>query len=77
MIWDIVTAATAFIAAGFWFASAYGRLPLMSSYYDYTPPSDPFYKAVKLSANLNKVAAVFAGTSALSSAGKIVAEHLG
>jgi hypothetical protein len=64
-ILDICAALFAFIAAVFWFLSAYGRLPPMLTYWDSTPANDPFYQAVKFSAAMNKWAAVFSGASAL------------
>ncbi len=61
---DIGAALFAFGAAVFWFLSAYGKLPPLISYYDYTPDSDPFYKAVKFSAGMNRWAAILSGISA-------------
>jgi hypothetical protein len=63
---DIITALFAFIAAGFWFVSAYGKLPPLIAYWDATPATDPFYQAVKFSALMNRWAAAFSGISALS-----------
>lgn len=53
------------MAAAFWFASAYGKLPPPVAYWDRTPSKDPFYNAVKFSARMNKYAAIFSGLSAL------------
>jgi len=62
---DIAAAVCAFIAASFWFLSAYGKLPPLLSYYGSVPDNDPFYLAVKFSAIMNKYAAGFSGMSAL------------
>jgi len=70
-IFDLVVAALALAAAVFWFLSAYGELPHMGSYWDSTPVSDPFYKAVKFSATMNKWASVLSGLSALVMAIKL------
>lgn len=58
-------ALTAFVAAVFWFLSAYGALPKMVSYFDQAPQTDPFFMAVKYSAMMNRWAAGFSGVSAL------------
>jgi hypothetical protein len=63
---DFVTAGFAFIAAVFWFLSAYGNVPPLIAYWDYTPATDAFYRAVKFSARMNRDAAFFSGLSALS-----------
>lgn len=62
---DIVSAIFALFASSFWFLSAYGKLPIMQTYWDSTPDDDPFYKAVKYSAIMNKWAAAFSAVSAL------------
>ena len=62
---DIASAITAFAAAILWFVSAYGKLPPMVAYWDAAPPSDPFYKAVKFSARMNRWAANLSGIAAL------------
>jgi hypothetical protein len=62
---DIGTALFALVAAVFWFISAYGKLPPMIPYFDRTPESDPFYRAVKFSAKMNRWAAGLTGISAL------------
>ena len=49
---DILAAVFALIAAVFWFLSAYGKLPPMVAYWDRTPDNDPFYVAVRFSANI-------------------------
>jgi hypothetical protein len=54
----------AIAAAIFWFTSAYGKLPPMVAHWDQTPADDPFYKAVKFSAKMNRWAALLSGLSA-------------
>ena len=56
---DIAAALFAFLAAGFWFVSGYGKLPPMGMYWDAAPPNDPFYMAIKFSAKMNRWAAGF------------------
>jgi hypothetical protein len=68
---DVAAAVLAFIAAGFWFLSAYGELPRIVPYWGQTPESDPFYQAVRLSAVMNRWAAGFSGASALSMAARL------
>jgi hypothetical protein len=65
--WRLDTGAALFAlaAAVFWFLSAFRKLPSMMNYWGDAPASDPFYQAVKLSAKMNTVAAVFSGLSAL------------
>jgi hypothetical protein len=62
---DILAAAFAGIAAVFWFASAWGTLPPMLTYWDGAPANDPFYSAIRFSAQMNTIAAAFSGLSAL------------
>jgi hypothetical protein len=62
---DISTAILALAASIFWFLSAFGRLPQMVTYLGYTPEWDPFYSALRFSANMNTCAAVFSGLAAL------------
>ena len=62
---DLGASAFALLAAAFWFSSAYGKLPPMLTYWDSVPENDPFYKAVKFSAQLNRWAAGFSGLSAM------------
>ena len=69
---EIGSALFAFLAAIFWFLSAFGKTPPMISYWDSTPEKDPFYKAVKYSARMNTWAAIFSGLSALCVAGAII-----
>ena len=54
----------AFIAAVLWFLSAYGKTPPMISYWDSVPETDPFYKSLKFSVQMNKWAPLFSGLSA-------------
>ena len=62
---DVGAAAFAFAAAVFWFLSARGKLPQMGQYFDDVPADDPFYVAIKFSAQMNRLAALFSGLSAL------------
>jgi hypothetical protein len=62
---DIGSAVFALVAAVFWFVSAYGKLPPIVAYFDYTPEHDPFSKAIKFSARMNRWAAALSGLSAL------------
>jgi hypothetical protein len=54
---DIGAAAPALVAAIFWFLSAYGKMPPIVAYWDAAPANDPFYRAVKFSAAMNRWAA--------------------
>src|ERR1700730_7635670 len=56
---DMGAAALALMAAVFWFLSAYGKFPPMVNYWGSAPPTDPFYQAVKFSAEMNRWAAGF------------------
>jgi hypothetical protein len=62
---DIGAALFAFGAAVFWFLSASGTVAPMLAYWGGTPPSDPFYSAIKSAAAMNSCAAVLSGISAL------------
>jgi hypothetical protein len=62
---DIGAAVFAFVAAVFWFLSAYGKLPPMVTYWDSTPQNDPYYQAVKFSAEMNRWASGLSCISAL------------
>jgi hypothetical protein len=62
---DFATAASAFVAAVFWFLSAWGKLPPMIAYWDATPESDPLFQAMKHSGLMNAIAAFASGVSAL------------
>ena len=55
----------AFGAAGFWFWSAYGKVPALVAYWGAAPATDPFYASIVKAAALNKYAAIAAGMSAL------------
>jgi hypothetical protein len=72
---DIGAALFAFGAAVFWFLSAFGTVPPMLAYWDGTPPSDPFYSAIKSAAAMNSCAAVLSGISALCMAAKSFVVH--
>jgi hypothetical protein len=61
---DIGTVIFTSIAAGFWFLSAYGPLPPMLFYFGSAPEVDPLYSALRFSAHMNTLAAVFSGLSA-------------
>jgi hypothetical protein len=73
---DIGVAAFALVAAIFWFLSAYGPLPQMSMYWGTAPPTDPFFKALKFSAEMNTWAAGSSGLSASLMALKMVIQSL-
>jgi len=62
--WDGAAAILAFLAAIFWFLSAYGPLPPIVMYWGSSPPTDPFYQAMLYSAKMNTVASLFSGASA-------------
>jgi hypothetical protein len=69
---DGAAAIAAGLAALFWFSSAFGGLPQMTSHWDVTPTNDPFYKALMSSATQNVKAAAFSGVSALFMAVRLV-----
>jgi len=60
----IAGAAFAFLAALFWFASAFKPLPPLSLTWDYNPANDPFFQALRHSVKMNKWAAALSGVSA-------------
>ncbi len=62
---EVAAAFFAFVAALFWFLSAYGKIPPMVAYWDKSPDTDPFYQALKFSARMNRWAAIFSGLSAV------------
>jgi hypothetical protein len=62
---DIGAALFALVASVFWFLSAYGKIPPMIAYWGQTPESDPFYAAIRFSAEMNKLAAGLSGFSGL------------
>ncbi len=74
--WALASAATAAVAAVFWFVSAYGDLPRPVAYLDVASATDPFFKAVKFGARMNRWAAGFAAVSALCAAAASVASVL-
>jgi hypothetical protein len=61
---DILIAVSALIAGIFWLLSACRSLPVMSPYWDQTPGSDPFFKALIFSAHMNQWAAGWSWGSA-------------
>jgi len=61
---NFLSALAALTAAVFWFLSAYPSLPMMVSYWGYVTQSDTFFHALKWSARMSAIAAVFAGLSA-------------
>jgi hypothetical protein len=65
---NIASAITAFVAACFWYLSAWNRLPEMVTYWDSTPSNDPFFVAVQKGVTLNRWAAAFAAASAICAA---------
>lgn len=65
MLLEICAMVFAFIAAVLWFMSAAGDLPQSITYWDATPPNDPFYAALQASVRWSRWAAVAAGISAL------------
>jgi hypothetical protein len=58
---EIVSATCAGVAAVFWFLSAWGKIPVIQTYWDRTPENDPFFVALEASALMNKWAAGFSG----------------
>jgi hypothetical protein len=65
---ESATAVFAIGAAWFWFKSAGVKVPAPGTYWDQTPESDAWLIATRKSARFNRIAATFAGLSALSSA---------
>jgi hypothetical protein len=61
-----ISAVAAFVAAVFWFLSAAGKLPPMVAYWDAAPPTDPLHMALQSGVPMNRLAASFAGISALA-----------
>jgi hypothetical protein len=68
---DLGTALFALTASVFWFLSAYGKLPPIVPYWDEVPASDPFYRAVRFSTQMNRAAAALSGLSALCAGVKL------
>ena len=68
---EIGAATFAFIAAVFWFLSAYGKLPLMTTNWGAMPESAPFFQAMFYSAQMNTLAAIASGNSALLVAARL------
>ena len=65
---ELCAALFAFVAAVFWFLSAYGELPLMGNYWDRTPAKDPFFVAIRRAAVMNRWAAGFSCAAAVCAA---------
>ena len=65
MILNVISAATAFVAASFWYLSARNELPKMRTYWDSTPSTDPFFVAIRKGVILNRQAAAYAAASAI------------
>jgi len=65
----ITAAFFAFVAAGFWSASAWGELPPIVPYLGYTPTDDPFTLALAYTVRMNRIVAASAGISAAVLAG--------
>lgn len=61
---NIGSAAFAFAAAWYWFASARSELPVPGAYWDATPPTDPFYAALRHAARMNRLGALCASVAA-------------
>jgi hypothetical protein len=68
IIFDITAAIFAFGAAYFWLKSAEVILPAPGQYWGHMPETDPWLTATRTSAKLNRLAAICAGISALTSA---------
>ena len=65
---NLVSAAAAICAAVFWFLSAAGRLPPIITYWGGAPPTDPLHAALQQGVRMSRIAAAFAGVSALAMA---------
>ena len=61
---NIGSAAFAFAAAFYWFASARADLPAPVMYWSAAPPTDPLYVALRHSARMNRLGALCAGIAA-------------
>jgi len=67
VLWlSVFSAVAAFGAAIFWFLSAWGDIPPPVAYFDQTPATDLFFRAVQHSARMNQIAAALSGVSALA-----------
>jgi hypothetical protein len=66
LVLNFVSAASALIAAIFWYLSARKKLPAMLAYWDRAPDTDPFFVAIQAGVRLNRWAAGFAALSAFS-----------
>jgi hypothetical protein len=64
---DITAAVCALVASVFWFISAKRRLPRQLLYWDgEVPDRDPYLRAIRFAAGMNRWAALFSGLSAAS-----------
>jgi hypothetical protein len=61
-----VAAVFAFIAAIYWFRSAYGEIPDVITYWGGAPKDDSWVRNYQMSARMNMYAASFSGASAFS-----------
>jgi hypothetical protein len=61
---SLLSALAAGAAAYYWFRSASVPLPQMTTYWGHAPETDPFFEALKRSAELSQEAACYAGISA-------------
>jgi hypothetical protein len=62
---NIVGAIFALAAAFFWFLSAWGKIPTLTTYWGAMPEDAPFFVALKFSAKMNNWAAALSAASAL------------
>ncbi len=69
---DSATAVFAAIAAFFWYLSASGDIPALTTYWGAMPASAPFVDAMQEAARMNMIGASFAALSAFSAAGSAV-----
>jgi len=67
-ILELISIATGFAGALFWFLSASGKVPQMLQYWDRAPATDPFYQSFFYSVQMNKIAAALTGVSVLAAA---------
>lgn len=70
---NTAAALSAFVAAGFWFVSAGGKAPMADKTYGgFLKTPDEIISAMQYSAKWNRLAALFAGLSALFMGAEIV-----
>jgi hypothetical protein len=65
VVLNICSGLAALGAAWFWLRSALHELPQPVTYWNGSPPSDPFFMALQAGVRLNRWAAAFAGIAAL------------